>query len=295
MTTYTIYKFTNNINQKTYVGWTSRNPTLRFEEHQITRKPRNQDRSLISLAIEKYGIENFTFEILCQTQDLSTSQSLETHLIAEHNSHQTNHGYNIDFGGTGKKRSPDTIEKHRQKMLGKKQSPEHIAARILVGDKNPMHGKTGNKHHRYGVTCSDEQRKNISDGVNASIKRRKEEGTYVHPNPSKESIEKMKATKQKQAAEGKLWIQTPEGRSKASKSMLGKKQSDHQKQSARAAMLGQFIVESQDGTKQTLAGMKEFAVSIGLSIEQFRYTLTSGKFRNGYRLIENLGRIHSIV
>lgn len=294
MTTYTIYKFTNLINQKTYVGWTSRDPQIRYEEHQKTRKPRNQNRSLLSLAIEKYGIENFKFEILYQTEDLIASQTLETQFIAEHKSHESEHGYNLDFGGTGKRRSEATIEKHRQKMLGKKQTPEHIAKRVLVGEKNPSYGKTGTKASRYGKTLTEDQRKNISDGVKSSIKQRKEDGTYNHPKLSEESINKMKNTKKQQAAEGKLWIQSPEGRERARQGRLGKIQTDHQKQAVRAANLGHFVVESEDGTKQTLSGMKEFATSINLTIEQFRYTLTSGKFRNGYRLIENLGKNHSI-
>jgi group I intron endonuclease len=261
--TYTIYKFTNTFNGKSYIGWTSRDPSIRYIEHQKTRKPRNQDRSLISLAIEKYRIDNFTFEILCQTEDLEVSQSLETHLIAEHRSHVDEHGYNIDFGGTGKRRSDSTIRKHRQKLLGKKQSAEHVAKRTA-----------------------------------ARLASHPPKVKYVDPRTPEQikadGIAKMKATKQNQASRGELWIQSEEGKRTAGNSMLGKSQTDHQKQKAREAQTSQFIVESEDGTKQTLSGMKTFARSIGLSIEQFRYTLTSGKFKNGYRLIENLGKTHSI-
>lgn len=263
MTTYSIYKFTNLINGKAYVGWTSRDPLIRFEEHQKTRKPRNQDRSLISLAIEKYGIDNFKFEILCQTEDLAISQSLETHLIAEHKSHESDHGYNLDLGGTGKRRSEATIQKHRQKLLGKKQSAEHIANRTTAR-----------------LSSHPPKIKEVDPRTPEQIRA--------------DGIEKMTATKRKQAADGELWSQSLEGREQLRQARLGKKQTEYQKQTVRAANLGQFIVESKDGTKQTLSGMKEFARSINLTIEQFRYTLISGKFRNGFRLIENLGKTHSI-
>jgi len=37
-------------------------------------------------------------------------------------------------------------------------------------------------------------------------------------------------------------------------------------------------------------GLFEFSKAINLSPSSFLYTLTSGKFRNGYKIVENLGK-----
>ena len=155
MTIYSIYKITNSTNGKVYIGWTSRDPETRFREHQKTRKPKYQSRSAISCALEKYGAQNFVFEVIYQTQDQSHSKNIEAHFIAESRSMASEWGYNLDLGGTGHKRSPETIEKHRQAIKGKKQSAEHIAKR-LANWVNPSQGRTGEDAIRCGKRLSEE-------------------------------------------------------------------------------------------------------------------------------------------
>lgn len=155
MSIYSIYKITNLSNHKVYVGWTSRDPQLRFEEHQ------KRNKAYISHAIKKYGVDNFCFEVIYQSLDYEHSRAMETHFIAECNSLVEQHGYNQDAGGTGHKRTEATIEKHREKIKGRKQSAEHIAKRKVQGDRNAMFGKTGEKHHRYGAVHSEETKAKI--------------------------------------------------------------------------------------------------------------------------------------
>lgn len=158
MVIYSIYKITNLTNDKIYIGWTSRDPLLRFEEHQKTHKPKYQDRSAISYAIEKHGVENFAFEVIYQSHDYDHSRQIETHFIQECNCLAEQWGYNLDLGGTGHKRTTATIEKHRAAIKGRKQSAEHVAKRARYGKDNPMYGKTGELHHRYGKNNSDHQK-----------------------------------------------------------------------------------------------------------------------------------------
>jgi group I intron endonuclease len=155
MTIYSIYKITNLSNGKAYIGWTSRDPFLRFKEHQRTRKPKHQQRSAISCAIEKHGVDNFTFEVLYQTKDQSHSKDVETHFIAEGHCMTSEWGYNLDLGGTGHKRTPETIEKHRQAIKGRRQSDDHIKKR-LANWVNPSQGRTGENAIRYGKKLSEE-------------------------------------------------------------------------------------------------------------------------------------------
>ena len=61
-----IYKITNLINNKIYIGQ-SVSPYKRFAQHCINhgvKGGKNSDTSLINLAIRKYGKENFSFEIM---------------------------------------------------------------------------------------------------------------------------------------------------------------------------------------------------------------------------------------
>lgn len=88
-----IYKITNLINNKTYIGQ-SVHPNKRWIEH--NQKANNQsDNYPIHLAIHKYGKENFSFKILEWTEDYDNR---EKELINYYNSLVPN-GYNIIEGG----------------------------------------------------------------------------------------------------------------------------------------------------------------------------------------------------
>lgn len=56
---YNLYKITNLLNNKNYIGITNRNPEERFAEH---KKP--SSKSFIGKAIQADGVENFSFEVL---------------------------------------------------------------------------------------------------------------------------------------------------------------------------------------------------------------------------------------
>lgn len=130
MTIYSIYKITNLLNNKVYVGWTSRDPDVRFAEHQ------KRNKAPINFAIKKYGSDNFRFEVIYMSLDYDHSRNIESVFIQEHNSLIDQWGYNQDRGGTGHKRTQTTIDKHRKKIRGRKQSAEHVEKRKVFGDDN---------------------------------------------------------------------------------------------------------------------------------------------------------------
>lgn len=180
MTTYSIYRITNLVNDKKYIGWTSRDPFQRYKEHSSGRKPKNQEPSLISLAVEKYGKDNFVFEILYQSIDYTHSREIETVFITENNSLSYTlggWGYNIDRGGKGHKRSKETVNKWKEQMSGRPKSEEHKKkiAESLKRDTNYMKGKFGNAHPNYGKKLSEQQKKNISEGIKRAREAKKRE------------------------------------------------------------------------------------------------------------------------
>jgi group I intron endonuclease len=95
-----VYKITNLINQKGYVGIT-RNLRCRWQEHQ--RDSLKDDKPLYR-AMRKYGIEKFKFEILClpPVEDPEIFFELEIFFIADQNTYiEDGWGYNLNRGGGG--------------------------------------------------------------------------------------------------------------------------------------------------------------------------------------------------
>ena len=86
-----IYKIENKINHKIYIGQ-SIHPEQRFHEH---CQKHEMYTSLINKAIQKYGIENFSFEILGWFEDYNEK---EKYYIQKYRSYKPN-GYNILMGG----------------------------------------------------------------------------------------------------------------------------------------------------------------------------------------------------
>lgn len=95
---YIIYKITNKLNNKIYIGQTI-NFKKRMQEHLSLRKNikihKNQP---IDLAINKYGKENFSFEIIDKAKNQEEIDILEKKYIKKFNSLIPN-GYNILKGG----------------------------------------------------------------------------------------------------------------------------------------------------------------------------------------------------
>lgn len=73
---YYLYKITNLLNNKNYIGVTSRNPEERFAEHK-----RPSSKSFISKAIQSNGAENFSFEVLLTNIEDEKISSLECEYI----------------------------------------------------------------------------------------------------------------------------------------------------------------------------------------------------------------------
>ena len=90
-----IYKITNLINGKTYVGQ-SKDPTRRWKEHKWDAfNPNCKENSAIHRAFLKYGIDNFQFTIIGWFEDYNEK---EKQYIKEFNSLYPN-GYNLTEGG----------------------------------------------------------------------------------------------------------------------------------------------------------------------------------------------------
>lgn len=109
-----IYKITNKINGKTYIGQTIDKPRVRFSRH-CTKKTN----SAIHLAILKYGKENFKFEVIYSAFTMNDLNVMEEFFIKYYRSLAPT-GYNLISGGKNHRRSKEMKKRQSDKMKGRK-------------------------------------------------------------------------------------------------------------------------------------------------------------------------------
>ncbi len=119
-----IYKYTNQVNGKVYIGQTINEYKRRYAHS----KALNSWRSYFHEAVRKYGIDSFSYEIL-ETIDKETSQELKIELdkaeqryITEYKSNDKLYGYNLTIGGSGTlgiKQSEESNIKRSESMKAK--------------------------------------------------------------------------------------------------------------------------------------------------------------------------------
>lgn len=186
MKIFSIYKISNIINNKCYIGFTSKNPAeKRWKEHTrraFNNKEYKTDRKHhIHRAIQKYGSENFIFEIICQSLDGEYCRNiLEQYFIDMYDSHKN--GYNETPGG-GMELTEDIIKRRSESLknryrtdtkLVERQSknsrdrwlnPEyrHRISLCQKGKKLSEETKRKISEHHKGRKMSDKQKKLISE------------------------------------------------------------------------------------------------------------------------------------
>ena len=108
-----IYLITNQLNGKTYVGQTIRDPKDRWYRHCST----NPGNMRIGNAIKKNGKENFTFEVVDSASSLEELDNKEQEWIAAKNS--IRNGYNSTYGGNKcHNQTEESNEKRSAKLKG---------------------------------------------------------------------------------------------------------------------------------------------------------------------------------
>lgn len=103
-----VYKITNLINQKVYIGYTTRTMEERWKQHiSCAYNPNTKDGSYehaLKRAIRKYGVSNFSIEQLESSDNKEYLSEREKYWIQYYNSctmSPNGYGYNLTFGGDG--------------------------------------------------------------------------------------------------------------------------------------------------------------------------------------------------
>lgn len=167
---YIIYKHTNQITGKSYVGQTKQSLNRRWCQHVADASYENKRgyTSHFRKALRKYGSEVWEHEILEEGLDKIEADLREIHWIFHYNTYYA--GYNSTLGGCNAPISDETRKKLSEANKGRIHSPEvRAAAKIRnTGKGNPM----------YGKSQSDKAKKAVSDRVRSEADKTLR--TWVH-------------------------------------------------------------------------------------------------------------------
>lgn len=158
-----IYKVTNILNGKVYIGQTTYLLDTRIAYH-IFHALNNQDNMYFHKAIRKYGKKNFKWEILAQCHSLKELNEKEKLLIEKYNTFRN--GYNLNLGGSGNAGCKHTEESRKRR------------SESMKGEKNPMYGKPLTKEAKEGRAKAQRGRKHSK-----KTKRKMSEGKIGSKNP----------------------------------------------------------------------------------------------------------------
>ena len=142
--TYCVYKHTNKVNGKVYIGITTKSPRARWDNGKGYRGNRH-----FWNAIQKYGWDGFEHEVLAENLEATRAFEMEKILIAECRSNLSEYGYNHSTGGEGGHAGVVCSEETRRKLR-----------EANLGDKSPMWGKPGTM---LGRKHSDETKRRMSE------------------------------------------------------------------------------------------------------------------------------------
>lgn len=222
-----IYKVTNLVNNKVYIGKTVHKLEKRRKNHISDAKAKRHN-MLFHKAIRKYGEENFCWEILDTVMFSDLLLELEKFYIQKYNSRVPN-GYNMTDGGegvAGHKHSKETREKLRLSHLGKTPSAETRKKMSAAG---------------MGKITSEETREKIrlqKLGNKWNLGSHRSEESKKKMSIARTGIKQSQEAKDKISKANKNKIISEETRKKISESSMGRIVSDETRRKIRDALSG---------------------------------------------------------
>lgn len=127
---YKLYKITNMINNKSYIGITKLKIEERFKKHL-----RDSQCPLYPLhcAIQKYGSANFKIELLEESDNKQYISNKEQPTIEIYESHISKNGYNVATGGYGGDLGPNANLKRKETILNfSEEKKKEISEKLSV-------------------------------------------------------------------------------------------------------------------------------------------------------------------
>ena len=176
-----IYKYTNKINGKVYIGQTI------DEYRRIWNHRKACDDSLFHRAVRKYGFDSFEYTVL-ERVDEDLLNGREVVWIEQYKTNDRKFGYNLTSGGEGTRGYKYTDEQRKNRSLQAKRNKsftghthtDEYKRRMSELNKGKVfseetkqkmsESKKGNKYH-LGKILSDETRMKISESCKGRVTR----------------------------------------------------------------------------------------------------------------------------
>ena len=136
-----LYRITDALNNKVYIGQTVDNKK-RWMQHKSYAKNPEKTGQYIHRAMNKYGVENFTFEIIATCLNQEDANEIESVLIVQYDSRNKENGYNLTVGGNHGGHSEETKQKLREATLNQIATLGHPAqGRVVSEEERELHRK----------------------------------------------------------------------------------------------------------------------------------------------------------
>lgn len=192
---HSLYRITNQHNQKVYIGQTV-NYKDRWSAHKSYAKNPNKTKQHIHKAMAKYGVTNFSFDVIGMTRTQDNANEVEAIIIAQYDSCNRESGYNILPDGMnvsgekhpnyGKIPSAETRAKMSAIMKQKCADGWMPETAFKTGSEATKYWK-GKESHNKGRIASEETRQRISAAGKGRVSHRKgKTGIF-----SEETLQKM--------------------------------------------------------------------------------------------------------
>ena len=156
-----IYKATNKLNNKIYIGQTVKDLSIRIRQH-LYDSTKHKTNMLFHKALRKYGQEAFTWEIVMECNDYEELSKLEIYYIDYYNSLSPN-GYNMGYNT--KCMSGELNPNYGNKMSDESKNKISIAAKDRLKNKedHPWFGRRHSEETKAKMCLSAKDRSEVSE------------------------------------------------------------------------------------------------------------------------------------
>lgn len=170
-----IYKATNIITGKVYIGMTSYSLAMRKRHHKYMAS-KGDRRTPFQIALLDEGADNFAWGEIDSAQTEEELSAKEKLWVAHYKANDHNYGYNITGGGIAAKHTPETRLKISCIVKGRKVSEEtrrkisEAQKGIQAGEKNPFYGRKHTEESRRKMSEAQKRNRPVKPAVIKPVK-----------------------------------------------------------------------------------------------------------------------------